>query len=88
MIDEDDRKVQLSISVTRREQRLIEEYRRHHHITRSEAVRKLMGYELETFEARDPHVELAKTEREILDINEKLKQAQYARDVLKGRINQ
>ena len=88
MIDEDNRKVQLSISITRREQRLIEEYRRHHHITRSEAVRKLMEHELELFESRDPHVELAKTEKQILDINEKLKQVQYTRDVLKGRISQ
>tara|TARA_Y100001937_G_scaffold128414_1_gene204511 strand:+ start:2090 stop:2356 length:267 start_codon:yes stop_codon:yes gene_type:complete len=88
MIDEDERKVQLSISVTRREQRVIEEYARHHHITRSEAVRKLMEDNLELFESRDPHVELARTEKQILDINEKLKQIQYTRDVLKGRISQ
>ena len=87
MIDDDERKVQLSISVTRREQRLIEEYSRHFHITRSEAVRQLMSEQLETFESRDPNVELAKKEREIIDMQTALKQAQYMRDTLKGRIH-
>ena len=88
MIDDDERKVQVSISVTRREQRLIEEYSRHFHITRSEAVRQLMSEQLETFESRDPKVELAKKEREIIDIKTALQQAQYMRDTLKGRIQQ
>ena len=86
MIDDDERKVQVSISVTRREQRLIEEYSRHFHITRSEAVRQLMSVTLEVFESRDPNVELAKAERKILDKQTELKQLQYMRDTLKGRI--
>ena len=86
MIDDDERKVQVSISVTRREQRLVEEYSRHFHITRSEAVRQLMSVTLEVFESRDPNVELAKAERKILDKQTELKQLQYMRDTLKGRI--
>jgi hypothetical protein len=88
MIDDDERKVQLSISVTRREQRLVEEYSRHFHITRSEAIRQLMSESLDTFESRDPSVELAKAERKIIDMQTALKQAQYMRDTLKGRIEQ
>jgi len=88
MIDEDERKIQLSISITRRELRLIEEYTRHYHITRSEAVRQLMSDSLDSFESRDPSVELAKAERKIMDMQTALRQAQYMRDTLKGRIEQ
>ena len=47
-----------------------------------------MSEQLETFESRDPNVELAKKEREIIDMQTALKQAQYMRDTLKGRIQQ
>jgi len=86
MIDEDERKLQVSISLPRRELVLVDEYARCHNITRSEAVRQLMSVTLEVFESRDPNVELAKAERKILDKQTELKQLQYMRDTLKGRI--
>tara|TARA_Y100001973_G_C4952796_1_gene211121 strand:- start:30 stop:356 length:327 start_codon:yes stop_codon:yes gene_type:complete len=86
MIEEMKRKVQLSISVTRREQRLIELYCKSFHITRSEAIRQLMADALEDFEKEDPTAKLIKAEREVIDLEEELKNAIYLRDSIKGRI--
>ena len=86
MIDDDERKIQLSISVTRREQRLIELYCKYFHITRSEAIRKLMADALECFENQDQNAKLIKTEREVVELEQKLRSARHLRDSIKGRI--